>query len=178
MSWIKSIAILCLFVSLTACSTIRKKTRKGKDVYISAKNRQDLEGYNKEAGGQALFLYKLLSDSDEEFDKGQTGYSFHLLPNDAKHIQAQLLREGSIIASETIRGRYKGGYFQFRRWKVSFTAGPLLWTLTDQVTHVGLSKDHKLVVVYTTGGTLFLLLLPIMAAQGPDAVYDFTWSEK
>lgn len=55
--------------------------------------------------------------------------------------------------------------------------GPVYWSLVDQLTNVGINNKNELVVVYTTGGQLFFLIFPFMAAQGGDVIYKYNWTK-
>lgn len=160
---------------LSACSSIHKQQRENKDIQITYENSQVLKGCSFHNSKNAFTLFGLLTDSKIKYDSACTKYSLCILPIDKKHIEVNLLQDKSTISTTKVRGQYSEGYFKIRRWKTKFKAGPLYWALTDQLICLGLNVKNELVVVYTTGGQLFLLFFPFMATQGGDAAYEYQW---
>lgn len=166
-----------LVVLFASCTGIREQTRRGKDLVISKDNSELLKGCNIQSSHKALFLHRLLTNTKETYDTPSMNYNLCLTPIDKKHLLVDLRHDSSSVLKMTVKGRYRNGYFQIRRWRPKMIVGPLVWSLTDQLTCVGISKENKLVLVYTTGGQLLLVLFPFMAAKGPDVVYDFDWTK-
>ena len=166
---------LSFFVlTVLSCSSIRKQTKKALDV----KTNNDitlLNGCFSNNSNKALNLFRLLTNSKEKFDTSFTKYKLCISSKDNHHIQVKLYQDSSITTTQIIKGNYADGYFIKRRWKSRFMFGPVYWSLTDQLIHMGVNNNDELAVVYTTGGQLFFLFFPFMAAQGPDVIYKYKW---
>jgi hypothetical protein len=126
----------------------------------------------------AQFLHHLLTNRSEQNDTPFNNYNVCLTPIDKKHILVKLQHDSSTLSTSILKGRYREGYFQIRRWKTKMIVGPLVWSLTDQLTCIGISKENKLVVIYTTGGQLLFVFFPFIAGHGPDVVHEFDWARK
>ncbi len=171
--------ILLPLLALTAvsCSSIRKQTREGKDIKLTFENSNILNSCSSQYCKEAFTLNNLLTNSKEKYDSTLYKYNLCIQPIDKKHIRVNFLQDSSVISSTVLKGHYRNGYFNIRRWESKFIFGPLIWSLTDQLTCIGLSEENKLVVVYTSGGQLLLLFFPFMAAQSGDSVFEFQWAK-
>ncbi len=82
-------------------------------------------------------------------------------------INVQYIKNDSILKSYELQGRLKkNGYFKIRtKLSTNFIFGPLVWGLGQNCRAIGLTKDNDLVLITDSGGTLFVLFIPLGASS-------------
>lgn len=150
-----------------SCSTIRLKSRKGKDLHIDASSFDKLSGDFKNSKNDTIhFRRTLYNNFNYDTVYRQKDLIVNITPIDKNKIILKVFDNETPIDSLTIKGKYRRGYFKMRRqWSTSFLAGPLLWGLGDNLKYLGLTKDNKLVIINSgSGGVMLLVVFPIFAA--------------
>jgi hypothetical protein len=160
--------ILSLTLLFCSCSTIRLKSRKGKDFHLDVSSSNKLSGDFKNSKNDTINSKKTLYNNfNYDTVYRQKDLIVNITPIDKHIIKLKLLDNETIIDSLTIKGKYRRGYFKVRRqWSTSFIAGPLLWILGDNLKYIGLTKENKLVIIDSgSGGVMLLVAFPIFAAS-------------
>ena len=86
---------------------------------------------------------------------------------DKNTLQFDLIKGGDLVDSLIVKGKFKKGYFAVRPTHgTDFMAGPLFWNWTICNKCVGLTKEKELIITGRCSGTLFVVLFPMMAANG------------
>jgi len=159
--------ILSLTLLFCSCSTIRLKSRKGKDLHLDASFFNKLSGDFKNSKNDTInFRKTLYNNFNYDTVYRQKDLIVNITPIDKHKIKLKVLDNETFIDSLTITGKYRRGYFKVRRqWSTSFIAGPLLWILGDNLKYIGLTKENKLVIIDSgSGGVMLLVAFPISAA--------------
>lgn len=174
----KKVVLLIFTLAFISCSSIRNQTKKDVGLTKTDGNFTFLTGCHTENSLSSQILFRLLTNSKDQFDTTFSKYSVCISPINKRHLQVNLNQDSSILSSHIIKVRYSNGSFKKRRWKSKFMFGPVFWSLTDQLTQIGINKENELVVICTTGGQLMFFFFPFMAAQGGDVVYKYHWTRK
>ena len=159
--------IFSLALLICSCSTIKLKSRKGKDIHLDKSSFDTLSGSFKNTKNDTVhFQRTLFSNFDYDTVYNQKNLIVNFTPVDKHQIKLKVLDNEFTIDSLTIKGKYRRGYFKVRRqWDASFIAGPLLWVLGDNFKYVGLTKENKLVIINSgSGGVMLLVAFPIFGA--------------
>lgn len=159
--------IFSLALLICSCSTIKLKSRKGKDIQLDKRSFNVLRGSFKNTKKDTVhFQRTLFSNFDYDTVYNQKNLIVNFTPVDKHHIKLKVLDNEFTIDSLTIKGKYKRGYFKVRRqWEASFIVGPLVWVLGDNFKYVGLTGENKLVIINSgSGGVMLLVAFPIFGA--------------
>ena len=171
---------IIIFLSLTllicSCSTVRLKSRIGKDQQLDAISSDKLSGDFKNSRNDTNYLYRTLYNNfiyDTIYR--QKDLTVKLTPIDKNIIKLKIFGNETVIDSLTIKGKYRNGYFKVRRQvNANFIVGPLLWVLAENTKYLGLTKDNNLVILNSGGsGFLLLIALPIFAAGGGQTEVEY-----
>ncbi len=150
-----------------SCSTIRLKSRKGKDLHLDTSSFVKLSGDFKNSKNDTINFQKTLYNNFN-YDKfyKQKDLIVNITPIDKNKIKLKVIDKQYVTDSLTIIGKYRRGYFKMKRqWSASFIAGPLLWILGDNLKYLGLTKDNKLIIIDSgSGGVMLLVAFPIFGA--------------
>ena len=161
---------IIFFLSLTlfvcSCSTVRLKSREGLDIHLESNSFYKLRGNYKNSENDTLnFRKTLYSNFNYDSLYRQKDFVVNCTPIDKNTIKLKVLDKQTTVDSLIITGKYRRGYFKIKRqWSTSFIAGPLLWTLGDNLKYIGLTKENKLVIIDSgIGGVMLLVAFPIIA---------------
>lgn len=171
---------IIIFLSLTflvcSCSTVRLKSRIGKDQHLDVNSFDKLSGDFKNSKNDTVYLYRTLYNNfNYDTIYRQKDLSVNLTPIDKNKVKLKVFDKETVIDSLTIKGKYRRGYFKVRREvNANFIAGPLLWVLAENTKYIGLTKDNNLVIMNSGGsGFLLLIALPIFAAGGGQTEVEY-----
>lgn len=162
---------IIIFFGLTllvcSCSTVKLKSRIGKDIHLDANSFDKLSGNFKNSKNDSISFHRTLYNNfNYDTVYKQKDLAVNITPIEKNKIKLKLLDNDTVLDSLTIKGKYRKGYFKIKRqWSASFIAGPLLWTLGDNLKYLGLTNENKLVIVNSgSGGVMLLIVFPIFAA--------------
>jgi len=159
--------ILSLTLLVCSCSTVRLKSRKGKDIHLDKSSFEKLSGDFKNSKNDTInFRRTLYNNFSYDTVYRQKDLIVKITPIDKNKIKLKVIDNQYAIDSLTIKGKYRRGYFKMKRqWSTSFIAGPLLWILGDNLKYLGLTKENKLVIIDSgSGGVMLLVAFPIFGA--------------
>lgn len=182
-----------LTLTLSSCSTVNLKVRKGKDIVISSTNYQKLKGTyeNQLLDTIGLNFTKTLFDNftigtykkrqSDFYTNFYTNFYTEIIPVDSFTLKLnfykheEILIKNELVKSITLKGELKNGYFKVKRqYPTKFIAGPLLWMLGEKQNYIGLTNDNNLVVLNSGGkGALFLIVVPFFVAKGDAHNYEY-----
>lgn len=168
--WVLCLAIAGL-ASLAACSVIRIQGRAAKDQHLDATDSQRLNGtFSMGLTDSTANFYErsLWMHFSSDTLSDPYNWKVKLAALHPKALQVSIYQNDSLVDEVRVKGRFHKGYFKTRRqFRANGIAGPLLWVLTEDFKHVGLTNENNLVVL-NSGGSGFLLLvaIPMFAAGG------------
>jgi hypothetical protein len=168
--------ILSLLLLICSCSTIRLKSRKGKDIHLDVSSIDKINGDYKNSNSDSLYFQSTLYNNFNDntiYRKNELQINIEAL--DKHHIKLRVFDNETIIDSLTIKGKYRRGYFKIKRqWNSSFIFGPLIWELGDNFKYLGVTKENKLVIIDSgNGGVMLLVAFPIMGAGGGQVEHEY-----
>jgi len=159
--------IFSLAFLICSCSTIKLKSRKGKDIHLDKSSFVALSGSFKNTKNDTLpFQMELFSNFNYDTPYSQKNLIINFTPVDKHELKLKVFDNEFTVDSLTIKGTYRRGYFKVRRqWSASFIVGPLVWILGDNFKYIGLTNENNLVILNSgSGGVMLLVAFPIFGA--------------
>lgn len=176
MTQLRILLFLSLYVLVLSCSTIRLQGRKGLDRPMDGNNFLYLSGDFKNMNTDTIRACKTLFGN---FSNGNNCYENQRRVNitviDKNNLELKKIDHNIVVGSVIIKGKFRHGYFKMKRqWVANFHVGPLLWVLGDNIKYIGITKENNLVILDSgSGGILFLVVLPIFAADNGPFIYEY-----
>jgi hypothetical protein len=101
----------------------------------------------------------------------QIGFTVKVTCPDNRNLKVDYMAGDTIFKTINYRGRYKAGYFRSRT-KTSFIFPGLifLWGIRTEAKWIGLTFKKDLLVVNESGGTAFVLIVPVFGNSGDYSV--------
>lgn len=83
-----------------------------------------------------------------------------------KELKIKLLKNETLIDSINLYGKLRKGCFKVSKYHAEFEVPPIIWTLADNNTYLGLDQNKNLVIQSQNGGVMLFIFFPIFAANG------------
>jgi hypothetical protein len=166
----KRLILFALVPMISSCGSVHVLAKKRDDVFLTAKNRDELNGiYNNSsvsspANTDLYPIWQRLNNKDvyaDTIDNPRIQFRF---VSDRK-LSAYVLSGKRVIEEKDFHGRFRHGYFILRnRLKARSMVGPLLWGFAGFRIYVGITKKNELVLLESNCGSAVLLCLPFFWA--------------
>jgi len=155
------IVTIFFFILLFSCGEINVSERKGKDIILDDSNFHLVNQTINSLSNDSTELARLLLDEKYWFNydsiKLESTYPDIILFN--------FFQEDLVIHKQERRVSFDNGYLVLKDdKKKEFEVGPLLWSISEHIIYLGLTKNEDLVELNYRGGTLFCLFFPYMSA--------------
>ncbi len=97
----------------------------------------------------------------------QKQYTVEISPISANRIALKLNHNDVLVKTLNLKGKFKNGYFRVKRkLNAEMIFGPI-WTFTEHLNYIGLSKDYNLVIFNSGGmGISMITIIPVFVAGG------------
>ena len=158
----KIFSFIIFSIFLFSCVSLDLKTRKGKDIEVNESNFNVISQTINYLSIDSIQLAQLFLEKNDWIIYDSV---------EIKSIYPDILifnffQEDSIIKKYEKKISFENGYVVLtKESKNTFEAGPFLWTNSDFIRYLGITSNKDIVLLTYTGGTMFCLFFPIMAAN-------------
>ena len=156
----------CLVLLLHSCASLDLWRRAGKDEKLTTARSSLLQGtYGFTAGKATPYNNALCAFAGR--DSIDHSLNIVVTPEGSRRVRIHRTdgHNGDSL-NLLLKGRYRKGYFITRsKWSAVFPAGPLLWGLDISRLALGITREGQMVLVYTSGGILFIIAMPVSGSN-------------
>ena len=155
-------AIIFINSTLVSCS-INYELRANKDINLN-------EASFNQLNGKYLCQDFKHAGSFDHFSKDSFSYKDFTLDVriiSKNEVKIKFLLQDTCFREYSFKGKLKKGYFKTNtKFTTVWTVGPLLWGLRRETHLLGLTKEHNLVVINSSGGNAWVLVIPLFGSGG------------
>ncbi|MBX3241714.1 MAG: hypothetical protein KIT80_12070 [Chitinophagaceae bacterium] len=160
---IKIVLKISVFALFFSSCVIDYRVRKTKDLSLSKEAYKQLEGkFSFDSIKQEVVLEKFTNDT-----LINSNFTININAITDKMVEIQYSKNDTIFKTYKLYGQFRNGYFRVKtKLKPNWIFGPLVWGLLQNYRAIGMTKDKDLVLITYSGGTAFVLFIPVGASGG------------